>query len=528
MSFMDVWNVLCYGLLALIAYLALVVWEIGPSPALFLSALRIKNKRLNQRLPFRMWKPPIGDALEMIKDYARFFHKRMTDGERFGGTIFWSANQLLLLVHDPRIVNQLLSMDDLTFARNFSPFYVASRVAGKSIITSDGEEWRMQHRILYKAFSPANLVAFRETFAFRANCILSKLTPFISTGNFIDIEPVLGEATLAVVIDCAFGQSLGRNDREHLVQLFKYVALETTNPLHLLPIIKHFPGSGRYTFDANLKRLHDIAEKAIKNRKMPSLSGRDCLYQRLNSASAIMLGEDPSDGETTPEVLVRSSLVDLMIEAAQDNPEFTDEKVRDNALLFLTAGSETTSTAMTWLLYLLTQHPNVYKRVMAENEQVDLETLLLPGDLSKKVPYLTKVIQETLRLRTPVGGIVARICTHDTVIGDLSVPKGAGFTASSYDMHHHPCYWDEPERFNPDRFAATKSNLAYLPFGGGRRYCIGKLMAIAEMQVMLSYILRNIRFNFAGRAEDTAMAYRPPLMQPKNGMKMKILPVKLD
>lgn len=247
-----------------------------------------------------------------------------------------------------------------------------------------------------------------------------------------------------------------------------------------------------------------------------------------NKLTVILQGEDPSDGETTPEVLVRSSLVDLMIEAAQDNPEFTDEKVRDNALLFLTAGSETTSTAMTWLLYLLTQHPNVYKRVMAENEQVDLETLLLPGDLSKKVPYLTKVIQETLRLRTPVGGIVARICTHDTVIGDLSVPKGAGFTASSYDMHHHPCYWDEPERFNPDRFAATKSNLAYLPFGGGRRYCIGKLMAIAEMQVMLSYILRNIRFNFAGRAEDTAMAYRPPLMQPKNGMKMKILPVKLD
>eukprot|EP01147_Barroeca_monosierra_P005713 gene5713-9000_t len=251
----QVIHVASYVILFFVGYLVLLLWNIAPSPSVLLSARKIKNVRLNQRLPFSMWRPPVGDLIEQSEDCVSFYAHRAAVGDKFGGTIYWSMQQLLVLVRDPTIIRKVLAMDDLMFARDFSNFYVVNLVAGKSILTSDGEEWRRQHNILYKAFSSKNLAAFRAAFQHRANLLVDKIRPVADTGEVIDLQPMLGDATLGVIIDCAFGDSLSADDRAELVEIFKYIVLETTNFLHQLPIINRLPGSGRYTLQRKLKRF---------------------------------------------------------------------------------------------------------------------------------------------------------------------------------------------------------------------------------------------------------------------------------
>eukprot|EP01147_Barroeca_monosierra_P011108 gene11108-7820_t len=251
----NVLTVAWYLGVILASYIVLALFYIAPSPHLWLAAFRIRNVKLNQRLPFIMWRPPIGDMLEQSKDYLAFYARRAAMGDKYGGYINWSMRQLLVLVHNPETVRKFLALDDLTFERDFSLFYVVDKVAGKSILTSDGEEWRRQHKILYKAFGSENLVAFRPAFQYRANILIKRLDAFTNSGEIVDIQPMLGDAALGVIIDCAFGDSLSADDRAELVEIFKYIVLETTNFLHQLPIINRLPGSGRYTLQRKLKRF---------------------------------------------------------------------------------------------------------------------------------------------------------------------------------------------------------------------------------------------------------------------------------
>ncbi|EGD82914.1 hypothetical protein PTSG_03546 [Salpingoeca rosetta] len=274
MTASGVWNTALsatyYTVVAFLAYIVLALIYIAPRPNLWIKAFQVRNTKLNQRLPFMMWIPPVGDLIEQSRDYLGFYARRAAMGDKFGGFINWTMRHLLVCVHDPETARKFLAMDDLTFSRDFSIFWVVNQMAGKSILTADGEDWRSQHRMLYKAFSSENLVAFRPAFTHRANVLVKKLSAFAKTGEVVDIQPLLGDATLGVIMDCAFGDSLSADDRAELVDIFKYIVLETTNFTHQLPIINRLPGMGRYKLQRKLKRFREIADRAIEFRKTVS------------------------------------------------------------------------------------------------------------------------------------------------------------------------------------------------------------------------------------------------------------------
>jgi cytochrome P450 len=171
----------------------------------------------------------------------------------------------------------------------------------------------------------------------------------------------------------------------------------------------------------------------------------------------------------------------------------TDLQLRDEILTLFLAGHETSATSLTWMLILLSQNPEAMARAKQEATEVLGQGRMQMEDLGK-LPYLRRVIDEGLRLYPPAW-IVGRKALEDDVIHGFAVPKGYNVIVSTYLIHRHPDFWENPEAFDPDRFLPERANpeqhkYAYFPFGGGPRMCIGNSFALMEMTILLALILQ--------------------------------------
>jgi cytochrome P450 len=173
----------------------------------------------------------------------------------------------------------------------------------------------------------------------------------------------------------------------------------------------------------------------------------------------------------------------------------SDQQVRDEVMTLLFAGHETTSNLLAWTWYLLASHPEVEQRLRAELDEVLGGRLPTVEDLAN-LPYGYRVLEETLRLYPPAWSL-ARKALVDDDIGGYVLPASTIILMSPYVTHRHPAFWEEPERFDPDRFTpervAVRSRYAYFPFGGGPRQCIGNTFALMEAHLILATVAQRYR-----------------------------------
>jgi cytochrome P450 len=192
-----------------------------------------------------------------------------------------------------------------------------------------------------------------------------------------------------------------------------------------------------------------------------------------------------------------TDLLCRLIRARDTEAGLTSKQLRDEIITFIGAGVETSATALSWVCYLLARHHEVNQRLQAEIDNRLAGRVPLPDDLAE-LPYSRMVLDETMRLYPPSAVLPrqAKILDH---LGDYAVPKHAVVLMSQYVTHRHPDFWPDPERFDPERFtperAAQQHRFAYFPFGAGPRACIGKPLALLEMQLTLiimaqTYVLR--------------------------------------
>jgi cytochrome P450 len=182
----------------------------------------------------------------------------------------------------------------------------------------------------------------------------------------------------------------------------------------------------------------------------------------------------------------------LMNARYEDSGEgMVSSQLRDEVLTMFMAGHETTANSMMWIWYMLAQHPDVEHRLLEEidtvlqGEQPTLATL-------RQLTYSKQVIQEVMRLYPTVWNMPRMVLEDDTLDG-YQLEKGSMLMVNTYGLHRHPDLWDEPERFNPDRFANDPARFAYLPFGGGPHVCIGNEFAMMELQLVLVQMLQCFR-----------------------------------
>jgi cytochrome P450 len=209
-------------------------------------------------------------------------------------------------------------------------------------------------------------------------------------------------------------------------------------------------------------------------------------------------------------------LLNSVDEAGQ---RMTDQQIRDEIVTLFLAGHETTANALSWTWYLLAQHPAVEQKLHKEVDTVLEGKAPTLADL-KNLPYTEQVLQEAMRLYPPVWSMSRQALT-DVEIGGYIIPKGSEVNLNTYAMHHDPRWWEEPERYIPERFnpdrQASVPRMAYLPFSTGPRVCIGNSFAMMEARLILAATASQYRLTMADGQPPVQME---PLiaLRPRNGL----------
>ena len=218
-------------------------------------------------------------------------------------------------------------------------------------------------------------------------------------------------------------------------------------------------------------------------------------------------------------------LLSMLLEAREEEigEQMNDRQLRDEVMTLLLAGHETTSNALSWAWYLLSQYPDAERCLHAELEQVLGGRTPAVEDLSR-LTYTRMVLEETLRLYPPAVGFNRKALADDEV-GGYFVPAVTLIWLSPYVTHRHPDFWERPEVFDPERFSSERSagrpHFAHYPFGGGPRLCIGNHFAMMEAQLVLATIAQRYQLRLVPdhRVEPQVLL----TLRPRGGLPMTLL-----
>ena len=222
----------------------------------------------------------------------------------------------------------------------------------------------------------------------------------------------------------------------------------------------------------------------------------------------------------------RMDILSLLLAVRDEAGEgFTAKEVRDQVMTLMFAGHDTSTSTLTFMMHELARHPDVVERLWEEQDRVlagrtpDIDTL------EREMPYLEMVLDEVLRLYPPAW-IGPRRAVRDFEFNGNRVSSGAYVNYCSWASHRIPEVFPEPEAFIPERFTRERKAAlprgAYVPFGGGRRICIGKRFGQTEVKLVATMLLQKLRLDaMPGR---TMTVRQMPTLSPKGGLKMRVLP----
>ncbi|MGH2538484.1 MAG: cytochrome P450 [Candidatus Promineifilaceae bacterium] len=377
-------------------------------------------------------------------------------------------------------------------------FLLLEPLLGNGLLLNDGDSWLSQRRLMQPVFHRRQIADFGRVMSEATLRLLEAWEQAAAAGQAVDIDRAMMRLTLEIVGRTLFSMDL-TGDAERLGQTFTDInhqfAKMTTQPFSVYMLRMAFLPSIR-RLHHNLGQLNEVVERIIAERRghgRPA-AGNDLL-------AMLMAACDADTGE-----------------------RMTDQQLRDEVMTLLLAGHETTSNALTWTLFLLSEHPDCLAQAQQELTEVLAGRPPAFADLPD-LPYTRQVLDEALRLYPPAYAIARHAAGADEV-GGYRVPALAAVTLSPYLTHRLPEFWPEPERFDPGRFrpeqVAERPRYAYIPFGGGPRQCIGKEFALTEAHLILATILQR----FAPRLAPGHPVEVEPLitLRPRFGLPMFLQP----
>jgi cytochrome P450 len=410
--------------------------------------------------------------------------------QTFGNIAYYSVGGLHVYhINHPDLIRQMLVDESEKFEkakfikRGFAP------LAGEGLLTSDGDLWRRQRRLIQPAFQPKHLAAYGEVMATHAR----RLADSFKDGETRDIHFEMMTLTLGVVVKNLFGFDIDE-DGDRLGALMTDV-LDATNSrlITAFPIPTWVPTPRNIRERRAIKALDLILQRMIHARRTATAPPDDDLLGRLLAA------RDEESGAG-----------------------MSDRQLRDEMMTLFLAGHETTANALTWTIYLLSQHPDVADRLGRELDTVLEGRAPTAADVSK-LTYTEMVIRESMRLYPPAPGF-AREPIEDVTLAGYTVPKGSLVSVITTALHRDKRFFADPDQFDPERFAAGWMDriprYAYLPFGGGPRVCIGNNFAMMEARLILATLAQRYRFTLAPGQE--VKAIQLVTLRPKGGLRVTL------
>jgi len=409
---------------------------------------------------------------------------------RFGNTFrfYLGGIKEAIVTIDPAVIQHVLKTNAENYHKSEIQVKRMGHFLGKGLLTTHGDAWRTQRRLIQKGFDRKQLEALCAIMQDSLTESMREFDKKITEGP-VDIYPSLMKMTFAMVAKSLFGAKLKEEDIDlvsHTIcTVQEFIVRQTLQP-YMNP---WFSVSGELTKHEEMRAQADNVLLEYITRRRHEAPGHDLLQTLMDARY--------SDGQGMPDSLVLSESMQLLV-----------------------AGHETSSNGLSWLLYLLSTHPECLERVRQEFDAVLGDAPLSFSDVPR-LEYTTQVIQEALRLYPPFW-MVDREAVADDRVGDLEIPKGSTVIVFVYGAHHTPRSWQNPESFNPERFAKGNEKLytqfTYLPFGAGPRGCIGGHYAMLQILMILTTVLRRYDFQLVPGQDIEARAM--VILRPKHGIRM--------
>jgi cytochrome P450 len=326
---------------------------------------------------------------------------------------------------------------------------------GNGIMTSEGDLWRRQRRMMQPSFHRRVIDQFSALINEVNGKFAARWEEKAARAEAINLSDDASELTLEIVLRSIFGSDLARLEAQLGANPFEVVAKEQNRDL-------------KFAFRfRSLTKL--VAELIDRRRRHPS--------EHFDFLGMLMATRDRETDEA-----------------------MSDKQLIDEVLTLIVAGHETTAAALTWTWYLVSQHPDTADRLQDEADRSSADgTLGL--DAAESLKFTHQVLQEALRLYPP-GWLITRRTLEADELGGYPIAPRTDVFISPYMLHRHPAFWSEPEEFRPDRFAGAdaeeRHRFAYIPFAVGPRHCIGENMAMFEMLVHVNAMSRRFRLTRAG------------------------------
>lgn len=400
------------------------------------------------------------------------------------------AGRVSIYISDPALIHEALVKNADVLGKGDQVRRALGPALGSGLLTADGAHWKWQRQSVASAFRPSSLTALQPAMLDAARQTRDRLLG--QQGGTVDIGHEMMKTTFDIIVETMMSGGHGIDVER----------VERSITDYLRP-------SG-WTFALGVVGAPDWTPYPGRQRAMRAV-------EFLRSSLMSVLEErrrDPSD---------RQDLVSMLISAT--DPEtgrmMTDVEIIDNLMTFITAGHETTALGLAWTFDLLARNPECEARVLAEIEEVTQGGEVRPEHIGE-LNYTKQVFSEAMRLYPPAP-IITRTALKDFKLGDYLVPEGTVMFVPIYAVHHHAAIWNEPEKFDPDRFLtdATKARhrYAYMPFGAGPRVCIGNAFAVMEAVAVLAVILQKMRLRTDGITPEPLMKVT---LRPKTSLKMKV------
>lgn len=400
---------------------------------------------------------------------------------------FYLGPTPVLCVSDVDFLKEVMLKQFDNYINRFGDPSFEVEVNGKGVKTLDfsiGENWRNRRQKLTPAFSTLKMKLMEplvKESTDRLKVICGDLADDVKS---VDAQVLFSKLTMEVILSVAFGQALDVQNGQG-GDLYK-LALTVIN-----------------AFNDDSNKSNNIAQFAIMGYpqlspmmgKLLALSGALKPVNDLIGVSKNVVDKRRASKDQAQ----RNDLLQLMIEASQVEGEgaMTYEETIADCLLVLLAGYDTSSNTLAFVTYLLAVHQDVQERLATEIGsyfQDNPESSMY--EASHELEYLEMVICEALRMYPPAT-MTSRVCEKDCITQGLSVRKGTLIFIPTVDIHHDPELWEDPEKFDPERFSKENKSshpvAAYQPFGVGPRNCIGMRFAQLEIKMTLIEVLRNYR-----------------------------------
>ena len=426
---------------------------------------------------------PFGHLRELREDRLGFWRMCV---HAYGDcvTLMFGPNRSVL-VTDPNLIEQVLVTQSRSFIKN-RLLRMNRILLGDGLLTSEGDFWLRQRRLSQPAFHRARVMAYGETMVTSTKQMLANWRD----GEERDAHQEMMQLTLEIVAKTLFDVDASREGRDVAGALSQALA----------------------SFDARINSLQFLLPERVPT---PLNIRAWRAIERLDKVIYAFIERGRASG------CDGGDLLSMLLHAQDDDgSRMTDQQLRDEVMTLFLAGYDTTALALSWIWYLLGQHPEVEARLVTEIQTILGEHPPTLADLPR-LPYAEMIVQEGLRLYPPAY-VIGREATEDCEIGGYLIPKGTTVLMSQWLMQRDGRYFPQPEVFKPERWADGLARrlpkYAYFPFGGGQRACIGSVFAMMEAVLLLVTIAQRFRLELVpGYPVEPKTSFT---LRPRNGVKV--------